>query len=122
MNTPISGWFNLFLVRKLATVKIKYSSNYLWCWRIVKIHFCLFEARFVLSVYIFLFWLVKLIAISRKVYDSYCLIQFSKESYASFKLCIAGQSFCAWFILSDLSIRRPKFSVNMKNSPRFQAF
>ena len=74
-------------------------------------------------VYIFfLFWLVKLIAISRKVYDSYCLIQFSKESYASFKLCIADQSFCAWFILSDLSIRRPKFSVNMKNSPRFQAF
>ena len=33
--------------------------------------------------------------ISRKLYGSYCLIQFPEESCDSFKLYMADQSFCA---------------------------
>ena len=59
--------------------------------------------------------------ISRKLYGSYCLIQFPEESCDSFKLYMADQSFCAWFILSVLKNPGcPKFSVNLQNSPKLQ--
>lgn len=59
--------------------------------------------------------------ISRKLYGSYCLIQFPEESYDSFKLSMADQSFCARFILSVLKNPGcPKFSVNLQNSPKLQ--
>ena len=51
---------------------------------------------------------------------SYCLIQFSDESYDSFKLYVADQRFKA-MIHFECFIRCPKFSMNMQNSPRLQA-